>query len=327
MYNSFAAPTPLTGPHPLSRPRAVLGALRRGAGHARVVVLPDGVCWVLRRGERLRLGAALAGRYRAVYHVDEDGHTADVTCELPSRGGPPFEARVRLLWWVHDVQAAVQARVGDVRDALQPLLEAFLGRVTREHPVAEIGAAEDRVRRELAGDLPLDLGLTIRTYAVTLAVDRAAATPGAAQGDAAADDPLERVRRDILVEQERGRLALLRARNDVAAWQVRLAFYRNVVESGLPALLALRLMVDPAAATEVASYAVGSAGEGSRPWPARPAWPDPDAVEGGPGDGRAGGSDQLGDGLGDALGASLEDRLAERLGGVVYLPDEADRDG
>lgn len=303
MYDSFATSTPLTGPNPLSRPRAVLGALRRGTAHARVMVLPDGACRVVRRGERLRLADAMAGRYRAVYHVDEDGHTTDVDCDLPSRDATRFEARVRLLWWVHDVGQAVQAGVGDVRHALQPLLEAYLGRITRQHEAAEVGAAEDQVRRELTGDLPLEVGLTIRPLAVTLRVDQASAPPG---------DPLAAVRRDILVEQERGRLALLRARNEVAAWQVRLAFYRNVVESGLPALLALRLMVDPASATEVAGFALRAGDDGARPWPA---WPDPNAVESGHPD-----ADQS-DGRPDTVDGTPNSTPDATLGDVLYVPD------
>ncbi|HEY9473212.1 MAG TPA: hypothetical protein VIS06_05085 [Mycobacteriales bacterium] len=277
MYDSFAVATPLTGPHPMSRRRALLHWMGRATEHARVLVFADGACRVVRRGERLPLRDALNGAVRGIYHVDEDGHTTDLDCELPSRDGdPPFEARLRLLWWVHDVEQVVQTRVGEVRQALEPILEAYLGRVTREHRVAGLAAAEDRVRRELAGDLPLDIGLTVRSLAVTLRVERArvdqAVTPP--------DDPLAQVRRDILLEQERGRLALLRARNEVAAWQVRLAFYRNVVESGLPALLALRLMVDPSSATEVAGYVLAGRDGEDRPWPA---WPDPDAVEGGRG--------------------------------------------
>lgn len=279
MYDSFAAPTPLTGPHPMSRRRALLHWMGGATAQARVLVLTDGACRVVRRGERLPLRDAFHGSVRGIYHVDEDGHTADLDCELPSRDGdPPFQARLRMLWWVHDVEQVVQARVGDVRHAVEPILEAYLGRITREHPVTELATAEDRVRRELAGDLPLDIGLTVRSLAVILRVDRARVDPAPAR----VDDPLAKVRHDILVEQERGRLALLRARNEVAAWQVRLAFYQNVVESGIPALLALRLMVDPSSATEVAGHLVAGHDGADRPWPA---WSDPDAVVGGPGAG------------------------------------------
>lgn len=296
MYDSFAAPTPLTGPHPLSRLRAVMHSLGRGSERSRVFVQPDGACRVVRRGERLRLREAVAGAYRGVYYVDEDGHTVDVVCELPSRdGGLRFEARVRLLWWVHDVEQAVQSRVGDVRHALQPFLEAYLGRITREYTVSDLGPAEDQVRRELVGDLPLEIGLTVRPLTVTLRMDDTSPSY---------DDQITEVQREIMLEQARGKLAVLRAQNEVAAWQVRLAFYRQVVEAGLPALLALRLMVDPAAASEVAGLTVQARPDGDPPWQS---WPRPDAVEGGHGGGG--------------------DTGETRSGGVIYLPGDTSRQG
>lgn len=323
MHDSFAAPTPLTGPHRLSRRRAVLHWFGHGRERARVFVLPDGACRVVRRGERLGLRAALAGGYRGLYYVDEDGHTVDLVCELPSReNGLQFDARVRLLWWVHDVEQVVQSRVGDVRQSLQPFLEAYLGRMTREHAVADIGAAEERVRRELTGDMPLEIGLTIRPLTVRLRLDEVVAP---AHVDEMAD-----VQREILLEQARGKLAAIRAQNEVAAWQVRLAFYRGVVEAGLPSLLALKLMTDPSSATEVAGFAL-QAGEGlGTSWPA---WPSPDAVEAGQGEpvdddhtplGRAAGAGHTG--IDPRPIESIAEQLKEQLQGplppLVYVPEE-----
>lgn len=247
MDDAYAPPTPLTGPYVLPRLRAFQHWLGRSRERARVYVLPDGACRVVRRGERLNLHAAVAGGYRGVYFVDEDSHAADVECELPSNEpGLLFTARVRLIWWVHDVEHAVQSRVGDVRHAVRPFLESYLGRTSRAHPVSALGAAEDHLRREIAGgDLPLEIGVTIRPLTISLRMEDAAASY---------DERISDVHREIMLEEARGRLEVLRARNEVAAWQIRLAFYHSVVESGLPAVLALRLMVDPSSAGEVAQF-------------------------------------------------------------------------
>ena len=172
-----------------------------------------------------------------LYEVDTGLHHTSVQFDLPADGDTStFRTTAAIEWRVTVPQQVVQDNLRDVREALAPLLQERLGRVTRKFGVGEIAEAEKAVADEMAREDPgAAYGLKTRVV-LRLMADEKGAEHVATRRELEREIEIEDLRQQYRRKQEENEQEMLRTRLDL---------YRVIIASGDVEQFALRLARSP----------------------------------------------------------------------------------
>jgi hypothetical protein len=182
-----------------------------------------------------------------LYEIDLGLHHTTVELDLPARSdSSDFHLAARIEWRVQQAATVVADNIIDIREALAVALHTRLAEVTREFDIAQVEAAELKVREAMHGvDPGGNYGLQT-TIALRLTADEKTRAHSSAARE------LERERR---IEDLRHRNKSLQQEQDQARQRRRLAEYRKIVAAGNIDQFALQLARNPEDVAEVVKLA------------------------------------------------------------------------
>jgi SOS-response transcriptional repressor LexA len=211
--------------HPTPEPDVAL-VLFRG-GHPLVTLWP---------GDRLSAMKIIWGNYKIIYEVDITEHWFGFDCTLPCKGDAfHFHAEVRVVYSVDDPATIVRRKAINACEDLTPLVIQTMRRISRNHDVEEIDAAE-RTITEAVERGAYDVGFKVNRCVVSLSLEEDARAYIRKLRQIERDK--ERERREAELQRQRDELELERMR-------VKMDFYSPLIREGHWQLLALQLTNHP----------------------------------------------------------------------------------
>jgi len=159
---------PVTGPFKLS------GLTRPPPGRARVFLDKRGQMRTVMPSTALHWSQGRFGQWRAYYEGDIAEHPLELSLRLPSATDAlEFDCEVRLVWWVHEPEAAVTASLHDVRTRVRMELERRARPITWQLAPEKSSEVERRLNQALGtGPLQLAPGINVSDLYVAVTPPR-----------------------------------------------------------------------------------------------------------------------------------------------------------
>lgn len=225
------------------------------AGRA-LVIVGDGGITVLQPGQKTTHGEAVWGSYHTIYEVDTGLKDISFFFSSPAKGGDVnFTVQVEAGYRVSDPAEVVRQQLSDPEPVLRRAVTDTVRQVTIQHDIEDGEAALAAVRNALlAGNLAKDVPLIVNTPSVTLDLDaqakeflrqrreqhhKAALARGSAQVTTATAQA-QQLEQQFEMEARKRELE-----HQLQLQQMRMDFYRPVIEGGMWSLLVQQLSEHP----------------------------------------------------------------------------------
>lgn len=221
----------------------------------------------LRQGERMTAGEVVWGKYSTIYKVNTGEYSFHFSCTIPCESDAfDFKAEVNVTCFVDKPATIVERTITDVRATLEPLITGTMRSVSRRYEVQQSSAAEIAVAEAIEREKnTYNVGIKISRVIVRLHLEEDARNYIREQeeirrrttlGKAELEHKREMETAEASLEEERRKFREAQAswereqveqkeRAEIRLQEMRMEFYKPLIQEGNWQLLALHLTKHP----------------------------------------------------------------------------------